>query len=48
MHVPDNFKLTPPEFEELVSVLVLCKGYKSSLVEKIKDLKGLIAQEVLS
>ena len=45
MHVPEGFKLTSLEFEELISVLVMCKGYGHPLTTKLKDLKGVITKE---
>ena len=46
MHVPDGFKLTLSEYEELVNIVITCKGYGHPLTEKIKDLKGVIIKEL--
>jgi len=45
MHVPEDFKLTPSEYEELVNIVTTCKGYGHPLTEKIKDLKGVLTKE---
>ena len=46
MGIPEGFKLTSSEYEELVNIVTTCKGYGHPLTEKIKDLKGVIIKEL--